>query len=98
MIVRALAAMAVTAVRLNLNGVRFDDVLDFLVTGWFGVVASVNSVQFALSVVTVTAFVLAQVGVIVVVLYTPVQVVMSGVLHQLNHANINSESNTRIQL
>jgi len=82
------AAMAVTAVRLNLNGVRFDDVLDFLVTGWFRVIASVNSVQFALCVITVTALVLTKVSVIVVVLYTPVQVVMSGML-QLNHKNIN---------
>ena len=86
MIVSGLAAaVTVTStVRLNLNGVRFDDIFDFLMTGWFGVVASVNIVQFALCIVTVTALVLAVVGVIVVVLYTPVQVVMRGVLQQLN--------------
>ena len=70
----------VTAIRLDLDGVRFDDVIDFLVTGGLVVVTGVDGVQVALSVVTVTALVLAVVVVVVVVLYTPVKVVVGGVL------------------
>ena len=70
----------VTAIRLDLDGVRFDDVIDLLVTGRFVVVASVDGVQVALGVVTVTALVLAVVVVVVVVLYAPVKVVVGGVL------------------
>jgi hypothetical protein len=72
--------MAVASVRLNLNGMGIDDVLDLLVTGGFVVVARVGGVIFTLSIVTVTALVLTIVGVVVIVLYAPVKVVVSGSL------------------
>ena len=70
----------VTAIRLDLDGVRFDDVIDLLVTGGFVVVTGVDGVQVALGVVTVTALVLAVVVVVVVVLNGPVEFVVGGVL------------------
>ena len=75
-----IAAMSVTAIRLDLDGLRVDDVLDLLMTSGLRVVANVVSVQVALGVVTVAAFVLAVVVVVVVVLYAPVKVVVGGVL------------------
>ena len=76
----AVTAMTVATVGLDLDGVRFDDVIDLLVTGRFIVVTGVDGVQVALGVVTVTALVLAVVVVVVVVLYAPVKVVVGGVL------------------
>ena len=73
-------SMTVTAIRLDLDGVSFDDVIDLLVTSRLRVVAGVDGVQVALGVVTVTALVLAVVVVVVVVLYAPVKVVVGGVL------------------
>ena len=72
--------MAVTAVGLDLDGLRIDDVFDLLVTSGLRVVADVVGVQVALGVVTFTSLVLAVVGVVVVVLYAPVKVVVGGVL------------------
>ena len=72
--------MAVTAVGLDLDGLRIDDVIDLLVTSRLRVVADVVGVQVALGVVTFTSLVLAVVGVVVVVLYAPVKVVVGGVL------------------
>jgi len=68
--------MAVASVRLNLNGIGIDDVLDLLVTGGLVVVARVGGVVFTLGIVTVTALVLTKVGVIIIVLYAPVKVVV----------------------
>ena len=77
----ALVIMSVTAVRGNcLDGMRFDDVLDLLVTNGIVVITSVGGVEFTLGIVTVTGLLLAKVGVVVVVLHTPVKVVMRGVL------------------
>ena len=76
----SLVVMAVSAIRLNLNGVGVDNVFDLLVAGGFVVVTDVVGVQFALGLVTVTALVLAVVGVIIIVLYMPVQFVMGCVL------------------
>jgi len=70
----------VASIRLDLDGVGVDDVLDLLVAGGFVVVASVNVVVIAFGVVTVTALVLAVVGVVVIVLYAPIKVVVGGVL------------------
>ena len=75
--------MSIAAIRLNLDRMGVDDVLDLLVTGRFVVVATVNVVVFALGVVTVTALVLAVVGVVVIVLHLPIKFVMGGML-QLN--------------
>ena len=75
-----ITAMAITAIRLDLNGVGVDDVFDLLVTGGFVVVTSVVGSQVPLGVVTVTALVLAVVIVIIIVLYMPVQFVMGCVL------------------
>ena len=75
--------MAVTAVGLDLDGLRIDDVFDLLVTSGLRVVADVVGVQVALGVVTFTSLVLAVVGVVVVVLYAPVKVVVGGVLLRL---------------
>ena len=72
--------MAVTAVGLDLDGLRIDDVFDLLVTSGLRVVADVVGVQVALGVVTFTSLVLAVVGVVVVVLYAPVKVVVGGML------------------
>ena len=76
----AVTMSTVPAIGLDLDGVRFDDVIDLLMTGGLVVVASVVGVQIAFGVVTITALVLAVVGVIVIVLYAPVKVVMGGVL------------------
>ena len=78
-----IAAMSVTAVGLDLDGMGIDDVINLLVTGRFVVVADVVSVQVAFGVVTFTSLLLAVVGVVVVVLYAPVKVVVSGVLLRL---------------
>jgi len=72
--------MSVTAIRLNLDGLRVDDVLDLLMTSGLRVVADVIGVQVALGVVTFTSLVLTVVGVVVVVLYAPVKVVVGGML------------------
>jgi len=70
--------VTVASVRLNLNGMGIDDVLDLLVTGGFVVVARICGVVFTLGIVIVTALVLTIVGVIIIVLYAPVKVVVSG--------------------
>ena len=83
MAIRATAvvvAMAITAIRLDLNGVRINDVIDLLVAGGLVVVTGVYGVQVALGVVAVTGLVLAVVVVVVIVLHAPVKVVVSGVL------------------
>ena len=81
----ALVIMSVTAVRGNcLDGMRFDDVLNLLVTGGIAVVASVNVVVIALGVVTVAALVLAVIGVVVVVLHLPIEFVVDRVLQFVN--------------
>ena len=72
--------MAITAIGLDLDRLRIDDVFDLLVTSGLRVVADVVGVQVALGVVTFTSLVLAVVGVVVVVLYAPVKVVVGGVL------------------
>jgi hypothetical protein len=72
--------MSVTAIRLNLNGLRIDDVINLLVTCGFVVVASVDSINFSFSVVAFTRLVLAIVGVIVIVIYAPVKVVVGRML------------------
>ena len=72
--------MSVTAIRLDLDGLRIDDIVDLLVTGGFVVVSGVDGVNVTLGFVTVTALVLAVVGVIVVVLYAPIKVVVGGML------------------
>ena len=77
--------MAVTAVGLDLDGLRIDDVFDLLVTSGLRVVADVVGVQVALGVVTFTSLVLAVVGVVVVVLYAPVKVVVGRVLTELRN-------------
>ena len=76
----AVTTMSVAAVRLNLNGMGVDDVLDLLVTSGLVIVSSVVGVIIALCVITVTALVLAVVSVIVVVFYAPVKVVVGRVL------------------
>ena len=73
-------SMTVATIRLDLDGLRIDDVIDLLVTSRLRVVADVVGVQVALGVVTVAALVLAVVVVVVVVLYAPVKVVVGGVL------------------
>ena len=73
-------SMAVTAIRLDLDGVSFDDVIDLLVTSGLRVVAGVDSVKISLGVVTVSALVLAVVVIVVVVIYAPVKVVVGGML------------------
>ena len=75
-----ITVMSVTAIRLDLNGMGVDDVFDLLVTGRFVVVTDVVIVQVALGAVTLTALVLAVVGVIIIVLHAPVQFVMGEVL------------------
>ena len=70
----------VASIRLDLDGVGVDDVLDLLVTGRLVVVADVLGVKVSLGVVSFTSFVLAVVGVIVIVLYAPIKVVVGGVL------------------
>jgi hypothetical protein len=72
--------MSVTAIRLNLNGLRIDDVINLLVTCGFVVVASVDSINVSFSVVAFTRLVLAIVGVIVIVIYAPVKVVVGRML------------------
>ena len=76
----AVTTMSVAAVRLNLNGMGVDDVLDLLVTSGLVIVSSVVGVIIALCVITVTGLVLAVVSVIVVVFYAPVKVVVGRVL------------------
>ncbi len=76
--------MTVATIRLDLDGLRIDDVIDLLVTSRLRVVADVVGVQVALGVVTVAALVLAVVVVVVVVLYAPVKVVVGGVLRLNN--------------
>ena len=73
-------AMSVTAIRLDLDGVSLNDVINLLVAGRFVVVTGVNGVQVALGVVTVTALVLSVVVVIIIVLHAPIKVVVGGVL------------------
>ena len=87
--------MSVTAIRLDLDGLRVDDVLDLLVTSGLRVVADVVGVQVALGVVTFTSLVLAVVGVVVVVLYAPVKVVVGGMLMLLQ---IKKEPNFKITI
>ena len=87
--------MAITAIRLDLDGMGVDGVIDFLVTGGFGVVTGVNGVQFALGVITVTSLVLSVVVVIIIVLHAPIKVVVGGVLdgksiNQLTNSRVNS--------
>ena len=72
--------MAITAIRLDLDGVGVDDVFDLLVTGGFGVVTDVDGVQVALGVVTLASLVLAVIGVVIIVLHAPIKVVVGGVL------------------
>ena len=72
--------MSVAAVGLNLNGMGVDGVLDLLVTGGLVVVADVLGINVSLGVVTFTSFVLAVVGVVVIVIHAPVKVVVGGVL------------------
>ena len=72
--------MSVTAIRLDLDGLRIDDVINLLVAGGFVVVTGVNGVQFALGLVAVTSLVLSVVVVIIIVLHAPVKVVVGGVL------------------
>ena len=79
--------MSVTAIRLDLDGMRIDDVINLLVSGGFGVVTGVNGVQFALGVITVTSLVLSVVVVIIIVLHAPIKVVVGGVLK--NDSSIN---------
>ena len=77
----SLVVMAVSAIRLNLNGVGVDNVFDLLVAGGFVVVTSVVGSQVPLGAVTLTALVLAVVGVIIVVIHTPIKFVVGCVLH-----------------
>ena len=79
--------MAITAIRLDLDGMGVDGVIDFLVTGRFVVVTGVNGVQFALGVITITSLVLSVVVVIIIVLHAPIKVVVGGVLK--NDSSIN---------
>ena len=78
--------MAITAIRLDLNGVGVDDVFDLLVAGGFVVVTGVNGVQFALGVITVTSLVLSVVVVIIIVLHAPIKVVVGGVLKMIHQS------------
>ena len=75
-----ITAMTVTAIRLDLDGMGVDDVIDFLVAGRFVVVTDVVSVQVALGVVTLAGLVLAVIGVVIIVLHAPVKVVVRCVL------------------
>ena len=72
--------MAVTAIRLDLNGVGVDDVFLFLVTSGFVVVSGVSGIEVALGVVTITALVLAVIVVVIIVIHAPIEVVVGGVL------------------
>lgn len=75
-----IATMSVAAIRLDLDGLRIDDVVDFLMTSGFVVVANIVGVQLALGIVTIASLVLAIVGVVIIVLYTPVKIVIGGML------------------
>ena len=77
-------AMSVTAIRLDLDGVGVDDVVDLLVAGGFGVVTDVVSVQVALGVVSFASLVLSVVVVIIIVLHAPIKVVVRCVLKKIN--------------
>ena len=79
-----ITAMSVTAIRLDLDGMGVDDVVDLLVTGGFGVVTDVDGVQVALGVVTLAGLVLAVVGVVIIVLHAPIKVVVRCVLKKIN--------------
>ena len=81
-----ITAMSVTAIRLDLDGLRIDDVINLLVAGGFVVVTGVNGVQFALGVITVTSLVLSVVVVIIIVLHAPIKVVVGGVLKMIHQS------------
>ena len=64
----------------DFNGLSVNDVFDLLVTNSLIIVAGVSGVEFALSVVPITAFLLAEIGVVIIVLHTPIEVVVWCVL------------------
>ena len=78
--------MAITAIRLDLDWVRVDDVFLLLVTSGLVVVTSLSGVKVAFGVVTITALVLAVVVVVIIVIHAPIKVVVGGVLKMIHQS------------